>query len=143
ELTRNEAIKYFETKQETYKLKTLREKISEQDTVSLYQDGDFIDLCRGPHVDSTARVKAIKLLDVSGSYFEGAEGNKMLTRIRGLAFENEKDLDNRLKLLEEAKKRDHRKIGKELDFFSIQEDGGPGLIFYHPKGALLRHLIEQ
>ena len=143
QLSKKEALDFFKSKGEIYKVKTLKEKIKDDDTVSLYKDGNFVDLCRGPHIDSTKRIKAIKLLDVSGSYFEGEQGNKMLTRIRGMAFENEADLKNRLHVIEEAKKRDHRKIGKELDFFSIQEDGGPGLIFYHPKGAFLRHLIEQ
>ena len=111
--------------------------------ISVVVDGDFTDLCKYPHAHSTGEIKAFKLTSVAGAYWRGIETNPVMQRIYGTAFSSKKDLDAFLKMREEAKKRDHRKIGKELDFFSIQDDGGPGLIFYHPKGAFLRHLIEQ
>ena len=103
----------------------------------------FIDFCRGPHVPSTEKLKAFKLLSIAGAYWKGSEKNKQLQRIYGTAFFTKKDLDEYLNKLEEAKKRDHRKIGQELDLFSIQELGGPGLIFFHPKGGAIRKVIED
>ena len=103
----------------------------------------FIDFCRGPHVPATSKIKAFKLLSIAGAYWKGDEHNKQLQRIYGTAFFTQKDLDAYLKQLEEAKKRDHRKLGKELDLFSIQELAGPGLIFFHPKGGIIRKLLED
>jgi threonyl-tRNA synthetase len=104
---------------------------------------NFIDFCRGPHVPSTAKIKAFKLLSIAGAYWKGDEKNQRLQRIYGTAFFSKKELDEYLQRLEEAKKRDHRKLGKELDLFSIQELAGPGLIFFHPKGGAVRKLIED
>ncbi len=112
-------------------------------TVSLYKMGDFLDLCRGPHVPSTAKIGAYKLMTTAGAYWRGDSSNKMLTRIYGIAFASKKDLDEHLRFLEEVKKRDHRKIGKELDLFSINDEIGPGLILWHPKGATVRNVIED
>src|SRR5207302_3763346 len=104
---------------------------------------NFIDFCRGPHVPSTSKIKAFKLLSVAGAYWQGDEKNQRLQRIYGTAFFSKKELDEHLQRLEEAKKRDHRKLGKELDLFSIQELAGPGLIFFHPKGGSVRKLLED
>ena len=104
---------------------------------------DFIDFCRGPHVPSTEKLKTFKLLSISGAYWKGDEKNPQLQRIYGTAFFTKKELDEYLNRLEEAKKRDHRKLGQELDLFSIQELAGPGLIFFHPKGGIIRKLIED
>jgi len=140
-LKKKEAAELFKKMGEKYKLELI-EGI-EDETVSIYKDGDFIDLCRGPHLASTGKVKAFKLLNVAGAYWRGNETNPMLQRIYGTAFESEKELRVHLKNIEEAKKRDHRKLGKELGLFGIYEDAGPGLIFYHPKGAILRTVIED
>ena len=113
------------------------------DEVSIYEEGGFVDLCRGPHVPSTGSIKAFKLLSIAGAYWRGNEKNKMLQRIYGTAFDKEKDLKDYLVFLEEVKKRDHRKLGKELDLFSISEDIGPGLILWHPNGAIIRKTIED
>jgi len=104
---------------------------------------NFIDFCRGPHVSSTSKIKAFKLLSIAGAYWKGDEHNKQLQRIYGTAFFNKKELEEYLNKLEEAKKRDHRKLGQELDLFSIQELAGPGLIFFHPKGGIVRKQIED
>jgi len=141
EVTKEEAIKLFKKKEENYKLEILSD-ISEE-KVTLYQQGDFIDLCRGPHISSTGEVQAFKLLKVSGAYWRGDEKRQMLQRIYGTAFFTEGELKEHLSKLEEAKKRDHRILGKKLDLFSIQEEGGPGLIYWHPKGALIRKIIED
>jgi len=128
---------------ENYKVELLKE--IPEDTVSIYETGDgFLDLCRGPHIESTGQIKAFKLLSLAGAYWHGLETNPMLQRIYGTCFANQKDLDTHIKNLEEAKQRDHRKLGPALEFFDIyQEEAGPGLVFYHPKGALLRMLIED
>ena len=138
----NEARKIFKEKNETFKLEMI-DQLQGVEDISVVMDGDFTDLCKYPHAFSTGLIKAFKLTSVAGAYWRGIETNSVMQRIYGTAFSSKKDLDAFLKMREEAKKRDHRKIGKELDFFSIQEDGGQGLIFYHPKGAFLRHLIEQ
>lgn len=140
-LPRQKAEELFKKMGEDYKIQIIAQ-IDPKDEISIYKDGDFVDLCRGPHVASTGKIKAFKLLSIAGAYWKGDPNNKMMQRIYGTAFFSKKELDEFLRIREEAKKRDHRKLGKELDFFSIQEDGGQGLIFYHPKGALLRHLIE-
>lgn len=141
ELSKAEAIEIFRSMNEDYKLEILAE-IPDTDTISTYSQGDFTDLCRGPHVGSTAKIKAFKLLRSSGAYWRGDEKNKMLKRIYGISFPSNKELNQYLLLLEEAKKRDHRKIAKDLDLFSINDEVGPGLVLWHPNGAMIRHLIE-
>ncbi|MBI9020471.1 MAG: threonine--tRNA ligase [Verrucomicrobia bacterium] len=125
-----------------YKLERLAD-IPEGDVITFYQCGDFFDLCRGPHLESTGQIRAFQLLSVAGSYYRGKETNPMLQRINGTAFTNDKQLGLYLKQLEEAKKRDHRKLGTELDLFSIHNEVGPGLIHWHPKGARIRSIIEE
>lgn len=142
EVTRDEAKKRIEDMGQPYKIERLAE-IPKDETITFYKNGEFVDLCRGPHVDSTGQIKAFKLLSVAGSYFHGIETNPMLQRLYATAQVNDKQLRVYLKQLEEAKKRDHRKIGKELDLFSIHEDVGPGLILWHPKGARVRTLVED
>ena len=141
EMPKAEAIQLFKDQGEAYKVELI-EGIEDQE-ISLYQQGDFIDLCRGPHVESTGQIKALKLLSTGGAYWRGDERNPMLQRIYGTSFPTQKALDQHLTKLEEIKRRDHRKLGKELDLFSIQDETGPGLILWHPKGALVRLLIEN
>ncbi|MCL5104446.1 MAG: threonine--tRNA ligase [Armatimonadetes bacterium] len=140
EVTRDEALELF--KDEPYKVELIRE-LPEDEVITVYEEGDFVDLCRGPHVASTGEVKAFKLLKTSGAYWRGDEHNARLQRIYGTAFASQKDLDDYLTMLEEAEKRDHRKLGRDLDLFSLQEEAGPGLVFWHPKGALIRKQIED
>ncbi|WP_027626870.1 threonine--tRNA ligase [Clostridium lundense] len=140
ELPREEAIKLMEEKNEPYKVELIQD-LPEDAVISFYKQGDFVDLCAGPHVPSTGKVKAIKLLSVAGAYWRGNEKNKMLQRIYGTAFTKKSELDEYLNMLEEAKKRDHRKLGKELDLFSIHEEG-PGFPFFHPKGMIVRNILE-
>ena len=139
EISKKDALKLF--KKEPYKLELI--KGLEGNTVSTYKHGKFIDLCKGPHIGSTGQVKVFKLLSVAGAYWRGNVNNPMLHRIYGTAFETKADLDNHLKNIEEAKKRDHRKLGKELDYFTLTDEIGAGLVLYHPKGAMLRTLIED
>jgi threonyl-tRNA synthetase len=141
ELSKKEATKLFKKMGEKYKVELL-EKIPE-DKVFLYKDGDFVDLCRGPHIDSTGQIKAFKLLSVAGAYWHGIETNPMLQRIYGTAFPTQKELESYINMIEEAKKRDHRVLGKQLEFFSLSDEMGPGLVLYHPKGARLRTIIEE
>lgn len=141
EMSREEAIAYFEQLGEIYKVELLGEM--EAETVSLYSHGDFVDLCRGPHVPDSSWLKVFKLLRVAGSYWRGDEKRQMLTRIYGTAFADKKELQQYLTRLEEARKRDHRKLGKQLGLFTIQDQIGPGLILWQPRGALLRRLIED
>ena len=143
ELNLNEAKTLFKKLKEDYKLKLL-EEITE-DQVSIYKTADkFLDLCRGPHASSTGQIKAFKLLSVAGAYWHGLETNPMLARIYGTAFNTEEELKEHLKTLDEAKRRDHRKLGPQLGYFDIYHDeAGAGLVFYHPKGAILRRLIED
>ena len=136
-----DAIKLFEEKGEKYK-KELVEAIAD-DTVTFYKSGNFTDLCRGPHIKSTGEIKYFKLLSVAGAYWRGDSSREQLQRIYGTAFFTKQELDEYLKKLEEAAKRDHRKLGKELDLFSINDAVGGGLILWHPKGALLRNIIEN
>ncbi len=140
-VSKKEAENFFRSKGQTYKLEILSE--IPDDTVSIYTQGDFTDLCRGPHIPSTGYLKNFKLLSVAGAYWRGDEKNKMLQRIYGTAFATKDGLKKYLHFLDEAKKRDHRKIGKELDLFSINENVGPGLILWHPKGATIRMVIED
>lgn len=138
---RTEAISMFRDKGETYKVELL-EEIAD-DEVSIYEEGGFVDLCRGPHIRSTGQVSAFKLLSVAGAYWRGNEKNKMLQRIYGTAFAGPDDLRKYLDFLEEVKKRDHRKLGRELDLFSSSDEIGAGLIVWHPNGALIRREIED
>lgn len=140
ELSRDEARELFAD--QPYKLEIL-EDIPDGEKVSIYTEGNFTDLCRGPHVKDASQVGVYKLLSVAGAYWRGDSSRQMLQRIYGTAFETQDDLDAYLKRREEAEKRDHRKLGRELDLFSIQEEAGPGLVFWHPKGALVRKLIED
>ena len=140
-IKRADAIEMFKKMGETYKLELLNE--IKDDEVSIYTQGSFTDLCRGPHLTSTGKIKAFKLLNLAGAYWRGDEKNKMLTRIYGTAFPDKESLDKYLNFLEEVKKRDHRRLGRELDLFSISDEVGPGLIIYHPNGALLRYLLEN
>lgn len=142
EMTRDDAVNLFREKGERYKVEIINE-LPPDETVSLYEQGDFIDLCRGPHLPSTGKIKAFKLTSLAGAYWRGSEKNKMLQRIYGTAFSDKKTLQAHLQLIEEAKKRDHRKLGRELDLFNIYDEAGAGLIVYHPKGALLRRLLED
>jgi len=141
DMSRSEAIDYFKKTGEIYKVELLNE--FPDDRVSLYRQGEFADLCRGPHVINTDKLKAFKLLSIAGAYWRGDEKNKMLQRIYGISFTDKKELTKHLEFLEEVKKRDHRKLGKELDLFSSHEDVGGGLIHWHPKGSRLRVNIED
>ncbi len=141
-VTREEAKKRLEEMGEHLKISRLAD-IPEGEDITLFKHGKFVDLCRGPHVQSTSQIGAVKLLDSSASYWRGDESNEMLQRIYGTAFGDKKALAEYLERIEEAKRRDHRRIGKELDLFSVSEEVGPGLILWHPKGALLRYLIEE
>lgn len=144
ELPIAEAIDFFSKQGETYKVELIRDLAAQGETfVSLYQQGDFIDLCRGPHLPDTSWLKSFKLLRVAGSYWRGDEKNPMLTRIYGTAFFDAKELKQYLERIEEAKRRDHRRLGKELKLFTIQDEIGPGLILWQPRGALLRRLLED
>ena len=138
-LPRDEAIKLMQEKGEPYKVELI-EDLPEDETISFYQQGDFTDLCAGPHIMYTKGVKAFKLTSIAGAYWRGSEKNKMLTRIYGTAFSNKEDLENYLTMLEEAKKRDHRKLGKELGLFMFTEEG-PGFPFFLPKGMTLKNTL--
>jgi threonyl-tRNA synthetase len=141
ELPRSEAIELFGKAGENYKVELLDEIAD--DMVSLYEENGFVDLCRGPHVSRTGRIKAFKLLSIAGAYWRGDEKNKMLQRIYGTAFFTKEELKAYLDFLEEVKRRDHRKLGKELELFSLSDDIGPGLILWHPNGAIIRKTIED
>ncbi len=140
ELPRGKAIEFMSNKGEEYKVELIND--FDDDYLSFYHQGEFTDLCRGPHLPSTGRLKAFKLLNIAGAYWRGDENNKMLQRIYGTAFIKQSELENHLQKLKEAKKRDHRKLGKKLDLFSLHEEG-PGFPFFHPKGMVLwNNLIE-
>ena len=141
ELDKKEAVDFFKKRGDEYKVEIIDD--IDDDIVSFYTQGDFTDLCRGPHIPSTGYLKHFKLLSVAGAYFKGDENRPMLQRIYGAAFATKEELDNYLKFLEEVKKRDHRRLGKDLDLFSITDEVGPGLIIWHPKGAMLRDIIED
>jgi threonyl-tRNA synthetase len=141
EMSKDEAIRFFSDAGQEYKVELIREIPDE--TVSVYEEGDFTDLCRGPHLPSTGGLKAFKLLSIAGAYWRGDEKNRMLQRIYGTAYEKEKDLKEYLAFLEEVRKRDHRRLGKDLDLFSASDDIGPGLILWHPNGAIIRRAIED
>lgn len=142
EVSRAEAFSLFESRGQTFKLSRL-EDIPEGETVSLYWTGDeYVDLCRGPHLEHSGQIGAVKLLSLAGSYFRGNEKNPMLQRIYGTAFASKEELQEYLTRIEEAKKRDHRKIGTEMELFSTHEEIGPGLVCWHPMGARIRHTLE-
>jgi threonyl-tRNA synthetase len=143
EISRDDAIKLFAARGENYKVELISDLPADVKMVSLYKQNDYVDLCRGPHIPLTGMIKAFKLLSVAGAYWRGDERNKMLQRIYGTGFAAAAELDDYLKLLEEAKKRDHRRLGRELDLFQVNEEAGPGLIIFHPKGMLLRYIIEE
>ena len=140
EMSRADAVRLFQSLGEHIKVEMLQ--TIPEDTVSVYTQGEFTDLCRGPHLPSTGKLKAFKLLHLAGAYWRGDEHNKMLQRVYGTAFLDMPKLKEHLKNLEEAKKRDHRKLGKDLDLYSMHDEAGPGLIFWHPKGARIRNTIE-
>ena len=141
EVAKEEALRLFSGQHENYKVEIL-EGLPEG-RVSLYRQGEFVDLCRGPHIPSTGYLKAFKLTATSGAYWRGDEHRPMLQRIYGTAFATPKELKQYLEFLEEAKRRDHRRLGRELGLFSIEEEAGAGMVIYHPKGAILRSLIED
>jgi threonyl-tRNA synthetase len=141
-LPKPEAIRHYQESGQLFKCELVEEKATEP-MVSFYQTGKFLDFCRGPHIPSTGRIRAFKLMNVAGAYWKGQEGNPQLQRIYGACFFTQEELDAYLHRLEEAKRRDHRRLGPELELFSIEEDAGPGLIFWHPKGGLIRKLIED
>ncbi|NLB33072.1 MAG: threonine--tRNA ligase, partial [Tissierellia bacterium] len=141
ELPREEAIKFMTDAQEPYKVELIQD-LPEDAVISFYKHGDFVDLCAGPHLESTKKPKAIKLLSIAGAYWRGNEKNKMLQRIYGITFEKAKDLEDYLKMLEEAKKRDHRKLGKELELFFMSESG-PGFPFFLPKGVEVKNELMK
>ena len=139
ELSREEALKLMKEKNEDYKVELIND-LPEDARLSFYEQGEYVDLCAGPHVSNTCVVKAFKLTSVAGAYWRGNEKNKMLTRIYGTSFPTKEELDNYLKMVEEAKLRDHRKLGKELGIFALMEEG-PGFPFFLPKGMILKNLL--
>ncbi|MDR0368077.1 MAG: threonine--tRNA ligase [Bacteroidales bacterium] len=141
EVTKAEAMDYFKAKGDEYKIELIQDL--EDGKITFYQSGDFVDLCRGPHLSDTSRIKAIKLLNIAGAYWRGDEKRKQLTRIYGVTFPKKKELDEYLVLLEEAKKRDHRKVGKEMELFTFSSKVGIGLPIWLPKGAALRERLEN
>jgi threonyl-tRNA synthetase len=141
EISKKDAIEYFEEKGDEYKLDLLSNL--EDGSITFYTQGKFTDLCRGPHIPSTGFIKGIKLTGIAGAYWKGDEKNKMLTRIYGVTFPNQKELDEYIRFMEEAKKRDHRKLGKELELFTFSEKVGAGLPLWLPKGAMLRERLQQ
>ena len=140
-MEKDQALEYFKEREELYKVELI-EGLEEGEEISFYKLGEFTDLCAGPHLYDTKKVKAIKLLSIAGAYWRGDEKNKMLQRIYGTTYEKKKDLEEYLHRLEEAKKRDHRKLGKELNLFTLQEEG-PGFPFFHPKGMVIRNILEN
>ncbi|MEK7299631.1 MAG: threonine--tRNA ligase [Nitrospirota bacterium] len=142
ELSKQEAIQFFQSRGEAYKVELIQ-GFPEHEPISAYSQGEFVDLCRGPHLPATGLVGAFKLLTTAGAYWRGDERNPMLQRIYGTSFPTQAELDAYLARLEEIKRRDHRKVGKELDLITIQDEIGPGLVLWHPKGALVRLLIEN
>ncbi|MDR1926743.1 MAG: hypothetical protein LBQ13_03615, partial [Endomicrobium sp.] len=140
-IPKNEAVKEFQARGEKYKVEIASQ--IEDDKVSMYKSGNFIDLCKGPHIGSTGELKYFKLLSVAGAYWRGDSSKDQLQRIYGTAFLTEQDLKDYLTKIEDSQKRDHRKLGKDLDLFSINEAVGSGLVLWHPKGAFLRDIIES
>ena len=140
--TKDQALKYFKKNNENYKAEIIKD-IADEDDLSVYKQGDWLDLCKGPHVPSTKFIDSFKLTKVAGAYWRGDSSNEMLQRIYGTAWSDKKSLKQYLVQLKETKKRDHRRIGKDLDLFSIQEEAGGGLVFWHPNGSRIRHVIED
>ncbi|MBN1615645.1 MAG: threonine--tRNA ligase [Deltaproteobacteria bacterium] len=143
ELARDQAVALFSDRGESYKVELINDLPEDVKTVSLYSQGGYLDLCRGPHIPSTGMIRAFKLLNVAGAYWRGDERNKMLQRIYGTGFSTSQELEDYLRLLDEARKRDHRRLGRELDLFQMNEEAGAGLVIFHPKGTLLRTVIED
>jgi threonyl-tRNA synthetase len=143
ELNREEAIEFFKKEKEPYKVELIEDLPPEVESVSLYEENGFIDLCRGPHVPRTGAIKAFKLISIAGAYWRGDENRKMLQRIYGTAFADKESLKKYLEFLEEVKRRDHRKLGKELELFTMTDEVGPGLTLWLPNGALIRKTIED
>ncbi len=141
EVSKADALKYFTDKNDPYKIELIQDLAD--GTITFYKQGNFTDLCRGPHIPSTSFIKAVKLLNVAGAYWRGNEKNKMLTRIYGITFPKQKELEEYLHMLEESKKRDHRKLGKELELFGFSDKVGQGLPLWLPKGTILRERLEQ
>ncbi len=141
-LPKAEAMELYRKSGQVFKCELVEEKATEP-MVSFYTTGKFVDFCLGPHIPSTGRIRAFKLMNVAGAYWKGQEGNPQMQRIYGACFYTQAELDDYLRKLEEAKRRDHRRLGPELDLFSIQEEAGPGLIFWHPKGGLIRKIMED
>jgi threonyl-tRNA synthetase len=139
-VSRDEALAIFGDN--PYKVELI-EGLPDDDIITTYKQGSFLDLCRGPHVPSTAEIGPFKLLSVAGAYWRGDEKRAMLQRIYGTAWPTQAELEGHLRRLEEAQKRDHRRLGRELDLFSVSEEIGPGLILWHPKGGIVRYLVEQ
>src|SRR5438105_1607640 len=142
-LPRNEGLERFRGEGDWMKCHFIEQFTAPDEKISIYKTGRFLDFCRGPHIPSTGKIKAFKLLNLAGAYWLGKEDNPQLQRIYGTSFFSKKELEQYLHQLEEAKKRDHRVLGKQLDLFSIQELAGPGLIFWHPKGGLMRKEMED
>lgn len=140
EVPRDEAIAFFQARNEDYKVELVQD-LPEDVAISIYQDGEYVDLCAGPHLPKTSQIKAIKLMNIAGAYWRGDEKNKMLQRIYGTSFPKQQELDDYLNMLEEAKRRDHRKLGKELELFSFVDEA-PGFPIFHPKGMILRNSLE-
>src|SRR5246127_2476557 len=141
-LPKPEALEFYKKSNQIFKCELVDEKDTEP-MVSFYTTGKFIDFCRGPHIPSTKRIQAFKLMSVAGAYWKGQEGNPQMQRVYGACFFTQPELDEYLHRLEEAKRRDHRRLGTELDLFSIQDEAGPGLIFWHAKGGLIRTIVED
>jgi len=142
DISKADALTFFINKGESYKVELIND-LPDGESITIYEQGDFADLCRGPHVPATSKIKSFKLLSIAGAYWRGSEKNKMLQRIYGISFPNKEALDEYVTRLEEIKRRDHRKLGKDLDLFSISEESGGGLVLWHPKGALIRKTIED
>ena len=140
EMTPDEAIKYYEDKGEIYKVELVKEHADKGENISFYKQGEFTELCAGPHIPDTGRIKAFKLTSATGAYWRGSEKNKMLQRIYATAFTKQAELDAYLEAIEEAKKRDHRKLGRELGLFALRDEA-PGMPFFLPKGVVLRNTL--
>jgi len=141
EISKEEALRFFKEKGDEYKLELINEL--EDGSISFYQQGEFVDLCKGPHLPDTSKIKAIKLLTLAGAYWRGDINRKQLTRVYGITFPKQKMLDEYLDMLEKARERDHRKIGKDLELFTFSQKVGAGLPLWLPKGALLREKLEN